>query len=93
MTTTALSRTLWFLGPEASPRGGERGNQDYSGESWESALDECCVNIIAQENRVNGTLVQAEQPLATSTTSTLYATAAVPEGTWLHPSLAEALLC
>ena len=53
MTTTALSQTLWFLGPEASPRGGERGNQDHSGKSWE-AWDECWVNIIAQANRVNG---------------------------------------
>ena len=51
--TAVLSQTLRFLGPEASPRGGERGNQDHSGKSWE-AWDECWVNIIAQANRVNG---------------------------------------
>ena len=65
-----ILKTSWYASESAqnkntssiekppTPRGGERRNQDYSGESWESALDECCVNIIAQENRVNGTLVQ-----------------------------------
>ncbi len=36
MPTAALSHTLWFLGPEASPRGGERGNQDYSERAGEA---------------------------------------------------------
>ena len=51
-TVAVLSQALWFLGPEASPKGGERGNEDHSGKSWE-AWDECWVNIIAQANRVN----------------------------------------